>query len=57
MQEIQEIKCPLYNKTIKIDMCFDTIMVVDKKAPERTIEKRLNNKDKEICKKCKYYDC
>ncbi len=53
----EKVKCPLYKKTIRVDMCFDTIMVVDKKAPERIIEKKLSDTDKKICKNCKYYDC
>lgn len=49
-----KIECPLYQRKIEDTQCFDISMVVEKMAPERTIDKQvLSIKNyREICIKC-----
>lgn len=57
MDIVYPVKCPLMEREISADECFDIHMVVDGWAPKRTAPQKATSIDNygEICKNCPYH--
>lgn len=50
-----DYNCPLLNKIIDSDYCYDIKMVVDKIIKPNAIEDTIDENKKHLCTECKYH--